>query len=78
VFYFIIMVAPWLAVWWNRERIDLNPSFLGISAVLAAITIVGFFDYYTWLLVPGRIWQWLVWGIWAAEFQSALAKGNNV
>lgn len=78
VFFFIIMVAPWLAVWWNRERIDLNPSFLGISAVLAAITIVGFFDYYTWLLVPGRIWQWLVWGIWAAEFQSALAKGNNV
>lgn len=77
-FYFVAMVAPWLAVWLNRERIELTPSFLGISAVLAAITIVGFFDYYTWLLAPGRIWQWLVWGKWAAEYQSAFIKGKHV
>lgn len=73
-FYFVLMVAPWLAIWLNRERIVFNASFLGISAVLAAITIIGFFDYYTWLLVPGRIWQWLVWGIWAAEYQSAISE----
>ncbi len=77
-FYFVAIVAPWLAVWLNRERIELTPSFLGISAVLAAVTIVGFFDYYTWLLAPGRIWQWLVWGIWAAEYQSIFDAGKNV
>ena len=72
-FYLAAMVAPWLAVWLNREKIDLNASFLGISAVLAAITIIGFFDYYTWLLVPGRIWQWLVWGILAAEYRAPIS-----
>ncbi len=77
LFYFLAMVAPWLAVWVNRERIELTPTFLGISAVLAAITIVGFFDYYTWLLAPGRLWQWLVWGLWASEYQSLVEKGKH-
>ena len=77
LFYFLAMVAPWLAVWLNRDRLDLTPSFLGTSAVLAAITIVGFFDYYTWLLAPGRIWQWLIWGLWASEYQFLLEKGKH-
>ena len=77
LFYFLAIVAPWLAVWVNRERIELTPTFIGISAVLAAITIVGFFDYYTWLLAPGRLWQWLVWGLWAAEYQSLVEKGKH-
>jgi hypothetical protein len=38
-------------------------------ALLLSITIVGFFDYYTWLLVPGRLWQWLAWGLWAAAYK---------
>ncbi len=77
LFYFLAMVAPWLAVWLNRDRLELTPTFLSTSAVLAAITIVGFFDYYTWLLAPGRIWQWLIWGLWAAEYQLLLEKGEH-
>ncbi len=77
LFYFLAMVAPWLAVWLNRDRLELTPTFLGTSAVLAAITIVGFFDYYTWLLAPGRIWQWLIWGLWASEYQFLLEKGKH-
>lgn len=77
LFYFLAMVGPWIAVWVNRARLELTPSFLGISAALAAITIVGFFDYYTWLLAPGRIWQWLIWGLWASEYQFLLEKGKH-
>jgi O-antigen ligase len=77
LFYFLAMVTPWLAVWLNRARIELTPTFIGISAVLAAITMVGFFDYYTWLLAPGRIWQWLIWGLWASAYLSLINKGKH-
>jgi hypothetical protein len=39
--------------------------------MLLAVTVVGFFDYYTWLTTPGRIWQWLAWGMFAAAMQAS-------
>jgi hypothetical protein len=40
---------------------------------LAAVTVVSLLDYYSWLLAPGRLWQWLIWGLWAVVYQSSLA-----
>jgi O-antigen ligase/polysaccharide polymerase Wzy-like membrane protein len=68
LFYFVLMIAPWAALWINRARLVWSPALIGASAVLLAITIVGFFDYYTWLLVPGRLWQWMTWGLWANAY----------
>jgi len=42
--------------------------------VLLAIYVVGLFDYYTWVLAPGRLWQWLAWGLWASFYTSASGK----
>jgi O-antigen ligase len=78
LFYFLAMATPWLAVWLNRARIELTPTFIGISALLAAITVIGFFDYYTWLLAPGRIWQWLVWGLWASAYLSLVDQTEGL
>jgi O-antigen ligase len=60
--YLVITVAPWLALWTQRKRLVFTPALIGVSALLLAVTVVGFFDYYTWLLAPGRLWQWLTWG----------------
>lgn len=64
VFYLGLLASPW-AVLYTKRRMALNPDFVAAFALLLAITVVGFFDYYTWLLVPGRLWQWLAWGLWA-------------
>ena len=59
----------------RRPRSERTPTdVVGASALLLALTLVGFFDYYTWLLAPGRLWQWLAWGLWAAAYRSALPE----
>ena len=70
--YVVALIGPWLALVVNRRRLTFSPALIGVSGVLLAVTLVGLFDYYTWLLAPGRLWQWIVWGLWAAIYQSAL------
>jgi hypothetical protein len=70
LFYFALMLAPWIALWVYRARLIESPMFIGVSAVLLAITVVGLFDYYTWLLVPGRLWQYLAWGLWGKSINT--------
>jgi len=63
--------TPWLALailWLQKDRRKLSSDLVMTSALLLAIALVGLFDYYTWLLVPGRLWQWLVWGLWSAAY----------
>jgi len=68
LFYFMAMVGPWLALWFDRRHLDFSADLIAVSGLLAAVTIVGLFDYYPWLLPPGRLWQWLAWGLWAAIY----------
>ncbi len=68
--YVIALVAPWGALglrgaWPRAPGRPLPPALIAACGALAAVTLVGFFDYYTWLLAPGRLWQWLLWGLWA-------------
>jgi O-antigen ligase len=75
LFYAIVIVAPWLALWSNRKHVIYSPELLGVIAILIAVSIVGFFDYYTWLLAPGRLWQWLAWGLWGSVY--GVSRGKN-
>jgi O-antigen ligase len=75
LFYAITMLAPWLVLWSNRKHVIFSSELLGVIALLLAVSIVGFFDYYTWLLAPGRLWQWLAWGLWGNVY--GLSRGNN-
>ncbi|HEX9074467.1 MAG TPA: O-antigen ligase family protein, partial [Anaerolineae bacterium] len=77
LFYMVILVAPWLALWVNRKRLVFSPALVGISGVLFAVMLVGFFDYYTWLLSPGRLWQWLVWGLWGAIYSTSITGEHH-
>ncbi|MDO8484417.1 MAG: O-antigen ligase family protein [Candidatus Limnocylindrales bacterium] len=70
-FYAVIVVAPWLAMLRHRARWTVDLA--GSSAALAAVTIVGLFDYYTWSYSAGRIWSWLVLAMWAVAYRTAAA-----
>ena len=66
VFYLALMLAPFV-LYLNRRPASFREPLVSVTvALLLAITIAGFFDYYTWLLVPGRLWLWLAWGLAAA------------
>ncbi len=69
-FYALALAAPWLALALRRQR-PAGHAWMAASTVLLAITVVGLFDYYPWLLNPGRLWQWLAWGLWAASIAPA-------
>jgi hypothetical protein len=65
VAYGALMILPFVS-YVRGGRVMLPDRFATVAlALLAGITVVGFFDYYTWLLVAGRMWQWLGWGLWA-------------
>ena len=77
VLYASTLIAPWLMLWLNRNHLIFSPALAGVSALLLAVTLVGLFDYYTWLLAPGRLWQWLSWGLWAGIFNISLHEVKN-
>lgn len=66
-FYLFLILVP-LALLWRKRNVPLSSDFIATSALLLSITVVGFLDYYTWLLAPGRLWQWLAWGLWATFY----------
>ncbi len=70
-FYLLLLVLPWVALARHTESLA-QPWVAGSAALLLAVTVVGFFDYYTWLLVPGRLWQWLAWGLMAVSAERAI------
>jgi len=74
-FYFLLMVLPWM-VFLRRKGLWSNPKAVGAAGLLLAVTIVGFFDYYTWFSTAGRLWQWLAWGLFAVAI-SPLPVGDR-
>ena len=68
--YVVILVAPWVALVRFRRR--WTAELATASGALAAVTVVGFFDYYTWTYSAGRIWAWLVLGLWAVAYRNAM------
>ena len=69
----VVTVAPWVAL--VRLRSAWTPALVVASAALAAVALVGFVDYYIWTDAPGRIWAWLVLGLWAVAYRDARAAG---
>jgi O-antigen ligase len=69
VFYLSLLVLPMVIFIMKYRSLAANPLTLASAGLLIAIAIVGLFDYYTWLFVPGRLWQWLAWGLWAAALR---------
>lgn len=62
--YLALQIFP-LFVFIRRGKVMwADPYATTAMALLISIMVAGLFDYYPWLLDPGRIWQWLGWGLW--------------
>ena len=68
-FYLLLLLLPFLIVVRKKINYIANPLLLTASAFLIAMTLIGFFDIYPWLLQPGRLWQWLSWGLWVVAYE---------
>jgi O-antigen ligase len=68
--YFLLGALPWLGVFARRRELVIHPQLVAVSALLLAVTSVGFLDHYTWSSIPGRLWQWLAWALWAKAFNN--------
>ncbi len=75
--YSFLMIAPFVIFFMHRESLLSNPLATTAAALLVSLGIIGLFDYYTWLLVPGRLWQWLAWGLWAIAERRAPDSENS-
>ena len=64
-FYLLLGLTPFLMFALKWKTYSSQPIMVGLFALLLAMTVVGFFDYYTWLYAAGRMWQWLGWGLWS-------------
>lgn len=78
-FYFGLMLFPFVFFIWQRQRIFQIPASIAAFSVMLALMVIGLFDHYTWMLVPGRALQWLAWGIWSASIycQKSGASQND-
>ncbi len=65
IFYLTLIALPLVIFFKQRQLVLSNPLTAAAAALLLAVTIVGFFDYYTWMLVAGRLWLYLALGLWA-------------
>jgi O-antigen ligase len=70
--YLVILLAPWVALARHRRR--WTGELAVASAALAALTVVGLFDYYTWTYSAGRLWAWIVLGLWVGAYRRATAR----
>lgn len=71
----LAMIAPWVAL--GRRRLAATAELAIASAMLAVVTVVGLFDYYTWTYEPGRIWLWITFGLWAAAYVRATRSDST-
>ena len=68
LFYLLAIGLPFGVMRMARERIQFSPGLVAATGMLVVIIVIGFFDYYFWFLVPGRLMHWLVWGSWAGIY----------
>lgn len=73
--YLVLIVAPWLAL--VRARRRWTRWLAGASAAIAAITVVGLFDFYPWTASAGRTWAWILLGLWVVAYRVALQPGMD-
>jgi len=70
-----LALGPWISLWRNRRRWPSDRMPVSIAAasaaMLAALTVISWFDFYPWFSQPGRLLNWIAWGLWAQTFVRA-------
>ncbi len=66
MFYLFLLIAPAVMFMFRWKIFIEKPQVLATFTLMLALFVVGLFDYYTWSYAPGRLWQWLAWGLFSA------------
>lgn len=64
-FYLLLSLAPGVDFLLRWRAYVQNPLAMGVFGLLVTISVINLFDYYTWSYAPGRLWQWLAWGLYS-------------
>jgi O-antigen ligase len=75
MFYLMLLISPWVMMWLTRDRLQWSYELIGVSAALLAISVFNLLDAYSWSYHSGRLWQWIVWGMWASSYRASRASG---
>lgn len=71
LFYGLLWLVPGVKFFFQWRMMIQQPRAMGAIGLLLGVFVVGLFDYYTWSYVPGRLWQWLAWGLVSLELGEA-------
>jgi O-antigen ligase len=65
----VLAAGPWVVAWRRRKRWPEGGMAVGLAAgvagSVAALTAVGWFDFYPWFSPQGRTLAWICWALWA-------------
>jgi O-antigen ligase len=79
--WFVLAAGPWLVTWRRRTRWPgggVPPGEASaILAILAALTVVSWFDFYPWFSQQGRLLAWMSWGLWAQTAPPSALRGRT-
>jgi O-antigen ligase len=76
-----LAAGPWLAMWrrratWPGGGVPAGTA-AGIAATVAALTVVGWFDFYPWFSPQGRMLAWICWALWAQTAPRRVLPGRG-
>lgn len=63
LFYVLLWLVPGVSFIFQWRTMIHQPRTMGALGLLLGVFVVGLFDYYTWSYAPGRVLQWLAWGL---------------
>jgi len=76
--YLWLLLAPWVVLVHKKISLSHNPYLLTAYALLLAVTLVGLFDIYPWLPPTGRLWHWLILGIWSVAYEMGVKRFEDL
>jgi putative inorganic carbon (HCO3(-)) transporter len=69
ILWLVLAAGPWLSLWRRRKRWPEGNMAMGLAvgfaASIAALSVVGWFDFYPWFSPQGRMLAWICWALWA-------------
>ncbi|RMG91987.1 MAG: hypothetical protein D6706_17505 [Chloroflexi bacterium] len=68
LFYTLLYVLPWAFFWLNRQHHKQNLLLIGLTGTLIAWSLFALVDAYAWFNPAGRLWQLILWGVWAKHW----------
>ena len=68
----------WRPGWrWSEPGAAGRAGWRARRPAIAAVTVVGLFDFYPWTASAGRTWAWILLGLWVVAYRVALAASSG-